>query len=312
MAVICVEDIAYVRYQAPDLDAMEKFLVDFGMTRAERTGSALYMRGCGSAPFIHVTEQGAESKCLGFGLQAQREADLETLAKHLGRPVEESAEPGGGRVVQFADPDGFHVAVVFGRQTVEPMPVREPVASNPSVGRKRLGETVRIPKSPSHIMRIGHIALLVSDFHRSRDFYHELLGLMPSDTYYAGEPENKIAAFMRCGLGKTYTDHHTMALIPAPDGEPRFDHSSFEVIDMDDLMRGNEHLAAQGHTHSWGIGRHVEGSQLFDYWRDPFGHKHEHWTDGDQVNDDTPVGNAEISAEAIFQWAPPLSQEFFK
>ena len=32
-------------------------------------------------------------------------------------------------------------------------------------------------------------------------------------------------------------------------------------------------LAARGYPHAWGVGRHILGSQIFDYWRDPFGHK---------------------------------------
>ena len=37
--------VAYTAYQVPDLDLMERFLVDFGMMRSVRTDSALYMRG---------------------------------------------------------------------------------------------------------------------------------------------------------------------------------------------------------------------------------------------------------------------------
>jgi hypothetical protein len=43
--IIRVTDIAFPRFQAPDLDRMEAFLLDFGMVRSARTESALYMRG---------------------------------------------------------------------------------------------------------------------------------------------------------------------------------------------------------------------------------------------------------------------------
>jgi hypothetical protein len=36
-----VRDLACVRYQAPDLDAVENFLTDFGLHRAHRTETAL-------------------------------------------------------------------------------------------------------------------------------------------------------------------------------------------------------------------------------------------------------------------------------
>jgi len=138
-----------------------------------------------------------------------------------------------------------------------------------------------------------------------------VLGFAASDTYWAGAEQNTIAAFMHCGLGEQWTDHHTLALISAQDGRSRFDHSAFEVIDLDDVVQGGEWLRQRGHLHSWGVGRHIQGSQIFDYWRDPFGHKIEHWTDGDLVNDATPVGHAPITPDELRQWAPPITPEFF-
>jgi len=41
---ITIKDIAYVRYQAPDLHQMESFLVDFGLHTVLRHVRALYMR----------------------------------------------------------------------------------------------------------------------------------------------------------------------------------------------------------------------------------------------------------------------------
>ena len=55
---IKIHDIAYVRFSAPDLEAMEAFLTEFGMVRAERTSAALYMRGLDKDPFLHVTHRG--------------------------------------------------------------------------------------------------------------------------------------------------------------------------------------------------------------------------------------------------------------
>jgi hypothetical protein len=118
---------------------------------------------------------------------------------------------------------------------------------------------------------------------------------------------------MHCGLGQTFVDHHSVALIGI--GRTGFDHMAFEVLDFDDLMVGNRHLLGQNRwTHSWGVGRHFEGSQIFDYWRDPFGNKIEHWTDGDLVNDDYQGTNKrfapELAADMLTQWGPPLTPDF--
>ncbi len=43
--MIKVKDIAYVRFAAPDLDAMERFLTAFGLVISTRHGDRLYARG---------------------------------------------------------------------------------------------------------------------------------------------------------------------------------------------------------------------------------------------------------------------------
>ncbi len=63
MTRIHIDDVAYTAYQVPDLDLMERFLIDFGMMRAARTGDALFMRGTGAnpgSPAVMVTVQGHE------------------------------------------------------------------------------------------------------------------------------------------------------------------------------------------------------------------------------------------------------------
>jgi len=309
--MITVRDIAFVRYQATNLEKMETFLQDFGLHQIAKTDKALYMRTVGPVHHAHITELGEENKTMGFGLLAQSAEDLATLAGDLGLAVEDNPEPGGGQRVRFTDPAGNLVDVIHGQQALPVLEHRAPLAMNPAQGRARFGKTVRLKPGPSAVMRLGHIALLVSDFRACFDFYTRVLGFKASDCYYAGPEENTIAAFMHCGLGDTYTDHHTVALISAQDGKDRFDHTAFEVLDLDDVVQGGEFLKARGYEHSWGVGRHIQGSQLFDYWRDPFGNKIEHWTDGDLVNDSTPVGHAAITNDELSQWAPPLTPEFF-
>jgi hypothetical protein len=80
MAVIKVRDLAYARLQSPDLDAQEEFLTAFGMVRAARTPTALYMRGTDPVHHIHVTEKG-DPKFIGFAWAVSDEDDLATLSK---------------------------------------------------------------------------------------------------------------------------------------------------------------------------------------------------------------------------------------
>jgi catechol 2,3-dioxygenase-like lactoylglutathione lyase family enzyme len=308
--VISVTDIASVRYSAPELDLMEAFLADFGLSRVARTDNELYVRGCGADPFVHVTERG-DARGIGFALKAATLEDLHTLARHCDAPVLPRAAPGGGMCVTVTDPDGNRIEIVHGAEAFAPSAARAPYAANFGSQRARPNVSVRTRAAPCHVLRLGHVALYTGRFPEMHAFYHDVLGLRDSDSFYAGDAGNKIASFMHCGLGKTLVDHHTLALIG--NGRTGFDHSAFETLDLDDLMAGNRFLASRARwKHIWGVGRHIAGSQIFDYWRDPFGHKIEHWTDGDQVNEDYAKTHGTFDpAVDLSQWGPPLNPEFF-
>jgi hypothetical protein len=81
------------------------------------------------------------------------------------------------------------------------------------------------------------------------------------------------------------------------------------VMDLDDLQCGSAHLARLNYRHMWGIGRHKQGSQIFDYWIDPFGMMYEHWTDSDMLNARSVATLAPIE-EAAGPWGPPMPQAF--
>lgn len=311
--MIAIQDIAYVRVPTPDLDKMEDFLIDFGLHRALRTEDRLYMRGCGSQPFVHVSEKGVYPGAEGIGMWAQSLDDLHKLAAEAGATVDANDEPGGGHIVRLVDPAGMKVEVLYGQETIEPLPMRQVHDLNHSGRRARQNAGQRFEQKPSTILRLGHVVLRVPDFRASFDWYSKLLGMRISDRFYAGNDENTVMAFLHCGLGKTFTDHHTVALIGLPNVPSGIDHAAFEVLDLDDLMIGHDHLVAKGREHSWGVGRHVEGSQIFDYWRDPNGMKIEHWTDGDAVNEDYAGGVHPMGGPASTSpWGPAMTPEFFK
>ena len=82
---IRVTDIAYVRFEAPDLDVMEAFLSDFAMRRSQRTDDTLYMRGTDDEGFVHVTGLGPEPRFVGMAFNAAGEATrtLRTQCRRL-------------------------------------------------------------------------------------------------------------------------------------------------------------------------------------------------------------------------------------
>ena len=103
-------------------------------------------------------------------------------------------------------------------------------------------------------------------------------------------------AFFRLDRGNDKVDHHIFFLfegmfaltfvdgalgppgVPGLTGHqgPKFHvhHTSYETFDFDTQVLGHDWLRDKGYTNCWGVGRHVMGSQIFDYWyvpQDDFG-----------------------------------------
>jgi catechol 2,3-dioxygenase-like lactoylglutathione lyase family enzyme len=275
--MIKADDIAFVRFAAPDLDKMEAFLTDFGLVRAHRDANALYMRGLGPDPYLHVTHKG-EPGFAGVAFKAKSLDDLNAFAKSQDAKVETLDGPGGGKVARLKDPDGFTVEVVAARETVPAAAIPPVPPSNDARTQPRRNTRKQTAGGAAHIKRLGHCVLNVSNFRASEAWYKERFGFITSDEIKLS-PEFAVGAFMRCDRGDQPADHHTLFMLGT--GTPKFNHAAFEVVDMDDLMSGHDLLKEKSYTHEWGVGRHVLGSQIFDYWKDPWGHTLEHWTDGD-------------------------------
>jgi len=283
MPVIKVADIAWARLRSPDVDRQEEFLLDFGMTRSDRTNKALYMRGTDPHHHIHITEPG-DPAFIGHAYHAASEEDLHKAAKIEGAsPVEDIDEPGGGKRVRLKDPEGFQVEIVWGMEKVAPLPIRPHDTNRGSDKWKRVKEFYRVSNTPSQVKRIGHTVIMTRDIKKYLKWYRDTLGFISSDDVYVGKPENIVGSFNRLDRGDDFVDHHVFFCWQG--SKVGLNHVSFEVEDMDDMMLGHQYLAQKDkYEHMWGIGRHNLGAQVFDYWADPWRHVHEHWTDSDMLN----------------------------
>src|ERR1700751_2743574 len=290
MPVIKAYDLAYGRLRSPDLDKQEEFLTDFGMVRADRTKNALYMRGTDAPHHIHVTELG-ESRYVGIAVHAASYEDL-----------------GGGKGVRRTAPDRYQVEVVHGMAMLEPIEVPRPAVNSGNDKYRRKGQLLRVERGPSHIKRFGHFVVMSKNFEKTLGWYREMLGFRCSDEFYAGEKSNIVGSFNRLDPGDGYGDHHAFFCIRGD--KSGLNHLSYEAADIDDVMVGNEHLQKKGYQHMWGIGRHLIGSQLFDYWADPWGRVHEHWADTDVLNAHTPPNLLERGEGTGGPWGQPIPQIF--
>lgn len=305
---IKAQALAYLIFERPDLAAAETFLTDFGLRIALRDSDARYFRGTGSAPFCYVVRQAEQARFVGMGFRVASRADLAKLAALPGasavRPLN---APGGGEVVSLTDPAGFTVEAVFGQTPVAAIPHRQPLPANQTDQLPRINATQRPPHAAAEIIKLGHAVIEVADFQQVCAWYTGHLGLIPSDVQVLSDG-TPIVTFMRLDLGDTPADHHTLAI--AQGFMNGYNHSAYEVVDIDALGMGQRVLREQGYRHAWGIGRHILGSQLFDYWNDPWDNKHEHYCDGDMFTAAEPTGIHPVSAEAMAQWGPAMPRTF--
>mgnify|MGYP003627933180 CR=1 FL=1 len=301
MSTIKIEDIAHVRFRAPDLGEMRTFLEEFGLKPELSDEGILYARGSGPAPFLHATSQG-EPGFVAIGFRASSLDDLRRLAEAESADLEAHDAPGGGYVVRLTDPDGYVVEVVAGQEPLQPLALPPREKHNDARSKARERAPLRLAEGPANVVRLGHAVLEVTDFRTSEAWYKARFGFITSDEIEMA-PGMTIGAFLRCDRGNMPTDHHTLFLLQAPSA-PRFNHAAFEVADFDDLMCGHTHLKRARRTPAWGVGRHVLGSQVFDYWKDPWGHELEHWTDGDLFTAEDGSNTATFHDLLNVQWGP--------
>lgn len=170
---------------------------------------------------------------------------------------------------------------------------------------------------------MGHFGLVVHDFEKQKTFYTQNFNLLPSDILYVPDPSSpgptggpgrrEVALFAHLDRGDTPVDHHTLFLTSAmPGGKKHVHHCSFEVHDFDTQALGHQWLQQKGYQSVWGLGRHILGSQVFDYWWDTTGNMVEHYADGDLVNISTPLGYGPAGHESLAVWGPEVPQSFLE
>ncbi len=272
-----ITGIVFARLQAPDLDAMEEFLTEFGLVRSARTETALYMRGTDPLHHIHVTHKG-DPAFISIAYNVAGESDLKALAALPGASgIEAIDEPGGGKRVRLRDPfNGFLIEAVHGIETPAPLPVTDrPLAWSAEV-LATIGEPRRLQFGPSRVKRVTHAVFATPRIKETLAWFRQTFGLLPTDEFYRGDRSNIVGSFYRLDRGPEAVDHHVLNCYQGPNAG--LQHVSFVVQDIDDLFIGHNHLMRLGkYEHMRGPGYHVPGGQIFDYWLNPWGQMHEHW-----------------------------------
>ncbi len=300
-----VLDVQYVAFGQPDLARAEAFFVDFGLLVQHRGDGEILFRGHSDIQYCYVAVKSERSGPLAIGMRVASLTMLERAAQYPeASPVEEIDRPGGGYRVRLSSPDGLLFDLVHGVAPVEPIPMRDPLVFNQAVRKERKGDWQRAPMEPAGVLRLGHVALLTANFRENADWLTSRLGMRASDLLFDGDPSNPVGGFFHCTGTGDWTDHHTIAFFPADAAAVH--HVSFEVQDVDAQFLGNKYLVSKGWRPLWGVGRHILGSQIFDYWFDPAGNVVEHFTDGDLVKPGAQPSLHQVSDDSLAQWGPPL------
>jgi catechol 2,3-dioxygenase-like lactoylglutathione lyase family enzyme len=302
--------LAYLTFARPDLAVAERFLTDFGLSTVTRTQETLLLRAADASPFCYVVRREAKPRFVGLALRVASREDLARLTRVPGASaIEPMTMPGGGERVRLADPSGFEVEAVCGQQSSSPLPHRTALQTNGPGNTPRINATHRLPANAPEVLKLGHVVLEVAHFQATCAWYTQHFGFIPSDVQVLRDGTPAVT-FLRLDLGATPADHHTLAL--AQGFMPAYSHSAFEVVDADAVGMGHRVLRERGWKHAWGLGRHILGSQLFDYWEDSYGAKHEHYCDGDVFTSDVPTGVHALTRDAMAQWGQPMPASFTK
>ncbi|MFJ3681362.1 VOC family protein [Pseudomonas sp. NPDC090208] len=267
----------HVGLSVPDLEVGRAFYEAFGL-EARVAGEHLVLRCKGRAQdqvrLMPGNPKQLSYVAYGTDAQGMREIRdnlaLHGIAEHLA-PFDIDSQG-----IWFRDPseDWVHVC-----EAVEAPASPRPTPEVNTYGRyRRIGERACDLSSISrtaHPLRLGHLIKFTPDVDRSIDFYTRVLGMKVSDK------AQDILAFLRVGCGG---DHHALGL--AKSSHSGLHHLSFEVMNIDEIEMGAQHLMAQGYRHAFGLGRHVGGSNYFHYIRDPWNSLVEYFWDIDVIPED--------------------------
>ena len=290
-----------------NLQTAEKFFIDFGLEVVDRRHDVVLLRGRGDKTVSVIIEKG-KNQYKGFTVEVASMEDLKRLSEKTRRDIETPSYNRGELCIHLTDPIGTNVEVIFNPRSCRVLPTALPVPFNCPGQYERVNKTIRIEEEfPPWINRLGHTVLGASHAEESIAWYQDTFGMIVSDFQFLDNDPVPVTAFMRFDLGNLPADHHSIAIVSVIDVGHM--HTSFEVRDFDTVMSCFNHLKPKGYHHTWGIGRHIFGSQIFDYWRDPEGEMFEHYADGDLFDSTLSAGYNRFSSRMIYQWGPKMNAD---
>lgn len=256
-----VTEIRYVGYGVTDLEAERHYYGDvFGLDLVPSDDGMFWFKAPGHAEH-HVVRlrQSDENRIDVIALATDSRADVDALcrkvtaagAKIIHEP-RDLATPGGGYGFRFFSPDGLQLEI------------SSDVAAGP---RRDLTRWEGLP------VKISHIVLHSPDHQALVKFFTDVLGFKISD--WLGD----FMCFLRCNSA-----HHRFAILPGP---PCLNHVAYDMLSIDDMMRGAHRMKLKNFNMGWGPGRHTAGNNTFSYFVTPNGFVTEYTSELEEVDFET-------------------------
>ena len=272
-----VTEIRYVGYAVADLAAESAFYQDlWGLEPVASDDGMAWFKAPGHDEHHVVRLRAAgESRVDVIALAADSRADIDALCDKVkgsgGRIVHEPRDlttPGGGYGFRFFSPDGLQ------------MEISSDVARGPARALERWDG---VP------VKISHIVLHSPDHKALVQWFVDVLGMKVSD--WLGD----FMCFLRCNSA-----HHRLAILPGP---PCLNHVAYDMLSVDDMMRGIHRLKVKGKDIQWGPGRHTAGNNTFSYFVTPGGFAVEYTAELEEVDFETHQPTTYTPAPLIMdQW----------
>ena len=256
-----VIEIRYVGYGVPDLASERAFYRDvWGLTEVGEHGGMAHFAAAGHDElFVVRLREAADMRIDVIALATETRTDVDALHDKVAgagcrivfAPRELDAL-GGGYGFRFFSPDGL------------------PFEISADVARGPFREMARWDGIPQ---KISHIVLHSPNHKAATQFFIDVLGFRLSD--WLGD----FMSFLRCNQW-----HHRIAFLPGP---PCLNHVAYDMLTVDDMMRGISRLKEHGTDIRWGPGRHTAGNNTFSYFTTPNGFAVEYTSELEEVDFET-------------------------
>lgn len=292
-----VHSLNHIGLIVPDLAEAKNFYDHFGLD-VRPVGSGLEARVFGHDHVWLRLVAGPAKRLdyISFGVFAD---DLERFSDRLNKANIDLLKnrPLHSNNIWFRDPLGITVELQVAPKVMPDDKVMHNISSCPPGMRAAVmrGETSII-----HPTRLAHALFFTPDIKESVKFYCDILGLRVSD--FPGP-----VAFLHGAHG---SDHHLIAFAESDIGVG-YHHTAWDVESIEEVGLGAAQMAAAGYKRGWGLGRHVLGSNYFNYIRDPWGSYAEYSYDIDYVPvvQDWPAAYPKPE-NSLYLWGPDVPDDF--